>query len=310
MNRAAADQPLQFLGSENPAPAPEGSLFHVVPAPFERSVSYGSGAAAGPEAILQASRQLEVFDGVDVPLSHGIYTWAPLETGGDTAAVFDRLRRACARCLKAGAVPAVLGGEHSVSYPAVQAALAAVRASQTALPRDTSALGVVQFDAHGDLRDRYHGNRFSHAAVMRRCHELGVPIHAVGVRALSPDDREMRHNHPATISFQDAIEVVPDGICQIVLPPRFPDAVYLTIDVDGLDPSVISATGTPEPGGLGWYQTLALIESLARVRRIVAFDVVELAPLTGRHADDFSAARLVYQIMGIIARARKGGGPS
>lgn len=292
MNQIDTVHPLQFLGCENPDPSAEKALFHVIPAPIERTVSYGAGAARGPRAILEASEQLEVYDGIDVPLQHGIYTRAALSGEEDTETVFDRIQAACARSLTAGAIPVTLGGEHAITLPAVKAALA------------SGSLGIVQFDAHGDLRDHYHGDRYSHAAVMRRCHELGVPIHSLGVRALAPDDLEMRRAHPDSISFQDAAEIVPAGIARIELPQGFPEAVYLTIDVDGLDPSVISATGTPEPGGLGWYQTLALITSLARSRRIVAFDLVELAPMAGRHSDDFSAARLVYQVMGIVARSR------
>ena len=293
MSRSSVRRQLQFLGSENPGPDPATALFHVIPVPFERSVSYGVGAARGPGAILEASEQLEVFDGIDVPLRHGIYTWPAVECDGDTRTVFDRVQSACARALAAAAVPVVLGGEHALTLPAVEAAASA------------GELGVVQLDAHGDLRDHYHGERYSHASVMRRCYDLGVPIHSLGVRALAPDDREMRHAHPDRLSFQDAADLVPFSVGEVLLPAAFPDRVYLTIDLDGLDPSLVSATGTPEPGGLGWYQTLALVDSLARRRRIVSFDVVELAPVEGRHADDFCAARLVYQVMGIIARRRK-----
>lgn len=299
----------RFLGEENPggAPgdahgdAPARARFHVIPAPIERTVSYGGGTAGGPEAILVASEQMELFDGVDVPLDRGIYTWPPVPAEGDTETVFAVLQEAVARALRVrGAMrlgevmPVVLGGEHAITLPCVRAVLEVLGAP----------IGIVQFDAHGDLRDRYHDDPFSHASVMRRCLDLGVPIHSVGVRALSPDDRQIRRERPDMVSFQDAIDVVPTAHPTVELPPGFPERVYVTFDVDGLDPSVIGATGTPEPGGLGWYQALSMVTSVAAQRRIVAFDVVELAPVAGRHADDFAAARLVYQMMGIIARSR------
>lgn len=291
----AVEQP-QFLGCENPSPRPERSLFHVIPAPLERSVSYGRGTGNGPSAILSASEQLEVFDGVDVPLEHGIYTWPAVSTDGDIETVFSGIERACRRAFSYSAVPVLFGGEHAVTLPAVCAAL---RCSEGA-----GRLGIVQLDAHGDLRDSYHGDRYSHATVMRRCHDLGVPIHAIGVRALSPEDITLRRQHPGSLTWQDAAEIVPAGGVEVCLPDGFPEDVYLTIDVDGLDPSVISATGTPEPGGLPWYQALALVSSLAARRRVIAFDVVELAPVAGRIADDFAAARLTYQVMGIVGRSR------
>lgn len=287
--------PMQFLGEENPGVAPERARFHVIPAPIERTVSYGGGTARGPEAILVASEQMELFDGMDVPLDRGIFTWPPVPVEGDTQTVFAALQEAVARALRLGEmVPVVLGGEHAITLPCVRAVLEVLDAP----------IGIVQFDAHGDLRDRYHDDPYSHASVMRRCLDLGVPIHSVGVRALSPDDLQIRRERPDMVSFQDAIDVVPSGVSAVTLPDDFPELVYLTFDVDGLDPSVISATGTPEPGGLGWYQALSMVTSVAAQRRIVAFDVVELAPVAGRHADDFAAARLVYQIMGIIARSR------
>ncbi|TVQ95830.1 MAG: agmatinase [Spirochaetaceae bacterium] len=292
----------QFLGEENPGVAPEHARFHVIPAPIERTVSYGGGTARGPEAILVASEQMELFDGVDVPLERGIYTWLPVPADGDTETVFAALQEAVARAMRArgagaglgGTVPVVLGGEHAITLPCVRAVLEVLGAP----------IGIVQFDAHGDLRDRYHDDPFSHASVMRRCLDLGVPIHSVGVRALSPDDLQTRRERPDMVSYQDAIDVVPTAHQTVELPPDFPERVYVTFDVDGLDPSVISATGTPEPGGLGWYQALSMVASVAAQRRIVAFDVVELAPVSGHHADDFAAARLVYQMMGIVARSR------
>tara|TARA_B100000614_G_scaffold114115_1_gene102520 strand:- start:113 stop:748 length:636 start_codon:yes stop_codon:yes gene_type:complete len=197
-------------------------------------------------------------------------------------------------------VPLVLGGEHSITAPAVEAVQQAVGAP----------VGVIQFDAHADLRDEYEGSRRSHACVARRLHgDLGTPLVQIGVRALSPEEivyRSTVANDPSApvIVAHDAAVLVPEGITEIVLPEGFPELVYVTIDVDGLDPSVIPATGTPVPGGIGWYQFLSLLTSIAAQRRIIAADVVELAPIAGQPAWDYAAAEIVHRTIGIIARSR------
>jgi len=168
-------------------------------------------------------------------------------------------------------------------------------------------VGVVQFDAHGDLRDSYQGDVLSHACVMRRGLDLGFRLFQVGQRSLSLEDIECRKRFGIPhLDAREAAGFGPAGkaVTALPLPADFPRLVYLTFDVDGLDPSVIPATGTPEPGGLGWYQSLAMIESvLASGRGIVGFDVVELAPDGTSRPSEFAAARLVYEIMGVVERA-------
>jgi len=160
--------------------------------------------------------------------------------------------------------------------------------------------GVVQIDAHADLRDAYEGEKYSHASVMRRVVEAGVPLLQLGNRAFCEEERDARKQHK--VRAFDAIDIVPKNISKIQIPKGFPRKVFFTVDVDGIDPSVLPATGTPVPGGLGWYQTLGLFESVARQRRIVGFDVMEFAPIAGFHAFDFAAALLVYKLMGIVQR--------
>jgi agmatinase len=156
-------------------------------------------------------------------------------------------------------------------------------------------VGVVQLDAHADLRDSYRGDPLSHACVMRRIVEAGIPLYQLGVRAICAEEAAARERHG--VGFVDADVLVPRGISQIRLPSGFPEQVYVTLDVDGLDPSVIPATGTPVPGGPGWYQTLSLLESVARQRRLIGFDLMELAPIAGLHCYDFAAA---YFYSGVI----------
>ena len=279
-----------FLGSELPQPAPEDARFHVLPVPWERSVSYGAGTFAGPSAILDASWQLEVWEGHSRPGDEGIYTHPPVTVTGEPEAVLARIAAAVEGILALGKMPVVLGGEHTVTYGVIQGYL-------NAGYRD---LGVVQIDAHADLRDRYEGDRFSHACVMRRVVEAGLPLVQLGVRALCPEEMAARERF--RVRCLDAETLVPSHTSKFTLPDDFPSRVFFTLDVDGLDPSVFPATGTPVPGGLSWYQTLGLFQSVATQRRIIGFDLMELAPLPGFHGCDFAAALLAYKLMGIVQR--------
>jgi agmatinase len=280
-----------FLGSELKEPGPRDALFHVLPVPWERTVSYGGGAARGPSAILQASWQLEVWDGHSKPGTEGIYTHPPVAISEGPDQVLARIASEVAEILSLGKIPVVLGGEHTVTLGVIKGFMQA----------GIQDLGVVQIDAHADLRDTYDGDPFSHACVMRRIAELGIPLFQLGVRALC--EEELRARERYGIRYLDAETLVPEGVHQIGLPADFPSRVFFTIDVDGLDPSIFPATGTPVPGGLGWYQTLALFASVARQRQIMGFDLMELAPIRGFHCYDFAAALLVYRLMGVLQRS-------
>lgn len=282
----------RFLSTEIAELAPGEARFHVLPVPYEKTVSYGGGTAKGPAAILAASGQLERWDGASDPGAEGIYTWPALDCSGAPERVIADIAAAVKRILALGKLPVVLGGEHTVTWGVVRGYLEAGE-------RD---FGVVQIDAHADLRDRYEGDPLSHASVMRRVVEAGIPLLQLGIRAYCEEEREARKAH-AVRAF-DAVDLVPKGIDAVTLPADFPPKVFFTLDVDGIDPSVLPATGTPVPGGLGWYQTLGLFESVARQRRIIGFDVMEFAPIAGFHAFDFAAALLTYKLMGIVQRAR------
>ena len=313
---ARAPSHARFLESEIEQPAPETARVHVIPVPYERTVSYGGGTAAGPGAIIEASNQLEVFDGYGVPAEAGIYTHPPIDCSGEREAVYERIRAACAAAVRVGALPVVLGGEHSISLPAIEGVNRAVARTSGAPGASAQAggeaageigggaIGVVQFDAHADLRDRYEDDPFSHATVMKRLLDSGYRALQLGVRALSPEEAALREQLVAEglLVYHDAVELVPRRTSELRVPEQLPEQVYVTIDLDALDPSIIPATGTPEPGGFEWYQILALIDSVARRRRIVGLDVVELAPTAGLHMADFAAARLTYQAIGSVLR--------
>jgi len=280
----------RFLDTELPYLPPEQARFHVLPVPYEKTVSYGHGTALGPGAIIAASGQLERFDGTSDPGAEGIYTWPAIDCSGEPERVIGDIAAAVERILKLKKIPVVLGGEHTVTWGVIKGYLDA----------GEKGFGVVQIDAHADLRDAYEGDKYSHASVMRRVVEAGIPLVQLGIRAFCEEERDARKAHK--VIAHDAVDLVPRGVSKIRLPKKFPANVFFTVDVDGIDPSVLPATGTPVPGGLTWYQTLGLFESVARQRRVIGFDVMEFAPIPAFHAFDFTAALLTYKMMGIVQR--------
>ncbi|MEY8841483.1 agmatinase [Cribrihabitans sp. XS_ASV171] len=274
-----------FLDSElTEAERTEDARFRIIPVPLERTVSYGAGTARGPAAIIEASNELErATNGVE-PCAHGIVTEPPLDCDGPLAEVMERLAQRTEAAIRAGRIPVTLGGEHSLSYGAVTGV-------SRALGRP---VGIVQIDAHADLRIAYQGEKHSHASVMHLLAEDGHRLAQFGVRALSSDEMESRSRNG--VFFRDAEELVTGNTHAIDLPEDFPDLVYVSFDVDGLDPSQMPATGTPVPGGLGYYQALHLVEHALKGRRCVGLDVVELAP-DGNAAWDFTAAQITYRLM-------------
>ncbi|MCJ8340452.1 MAG: agmatinase [Pseudomonadales bacterium] len=285
------DYPI-FLGSEIEQPAANQAAFQVLPVPYEKTVSYGGGTAQGPSAILKASWQLEEWDGKSKPCDAGIYTCPPVDCSVSPAQVIDNIAAATAKIVADGSMPVVFGGEHTVTYGVAKGL------------RDAGYddFGIVQIDAHADLREAYEGDELSHASVMKRVVDLGIPLYQLGIRAFCEEEMQIREQHG--VYFQDADEIVPTNIQEIQLPDDFPEKVFFTLDIDGMDPSVFPSTGTPVPGGLGWYQTLNLFESVAKQRTIIGFDIMEFAPIQGFHAYDFAAALLTYKMMGIVERNR------
>jgi agmatinase len=260
--------------------------FEVVPCGLEATVSYGTGAAKGPEAIIAASHQLERLVAGRVPCAQGIFTHKPIKCGQNIEAVMGDLRKLTHEITARGHVPVTLGGEHSLSYGAVMGVVDGLDVP----------IGLVHIDAHADFRDAYQGHKHSHASVMNLLASEGLAMASFGVRALAEEEEAARGAHG--VLTYDGPELVRGAISQVTLPDDFPDHIYVTFDLDGLDPSVLPATGTPVPGGLGFYQALDLVESCLRGRTCVGIDIVELAPIDGQPASDFTAALIAYQLMG------------
>ena len=285
MSQNAEDQ---FLGEElaTSENARDTARFEVVPCGLEATVSYGTGAAQGPSAILAASQQLErlVYDAE--PCREGIFTHPPVNCDQEIEDVMRGLRELTADIAGRGHVPVTLGGEHSISYGAVMGVVDAV-----------GPVGLIHIDAHADFRDAYQGHKFSHASVMHLLAGEGLPMVSLGVRALSVEEDAARKTHG--VITHDARQLMRDDTHAITLPENFPENVYITFDLDGLDPSVLPSTGTPVPGGLGFYQALDLVESAARGRCVKGIDVVELAPVAGQPVSDFTAALISYHLMRI-----------
>jgi len=282
-----------FLASEIDSCSLKDSAFAVLPVPYEKTVSYQTGTAMGPEAILEASYQLETWDGKSNPSAMGIHTCEPIDCSKGAETVLENISKAVNNIVDLGSIPVVLGGEHTITSGVIRGLISA----------GIEDVGVVQIDAHADLREAYEGNPLSHASVMKRVIDLNIPVYQLGVRALCEEEVETRKKFE--IHFKDAEELVTQNIQSIELPKDFPKNVFFTLDIDGIDPSVFPGTGTPVPGGLGWYQTLNIFESVAKQRNIVGFDVVEFSPVQNFHAYDFSAALLTYKLMGIVSRSEK-----
>lgn len=283
-----------FLGSEIEQGDPDNAYFHVIPVPYEHTVSYGDGTAKGPAEILDASWQLELWDGKSTPADLGIYTADAVDCNADPEEVMARIADSVTDTINQGGMPVAIGGEHSVTYGVIQGLLKA----------GMEDFGVVQIDAHADLRDAYEGDPLSHASVMKRIVDLDIPLYQLGVRAYGAEEIQTRAEYG--VYYRDADDIAANNVQTIALPKDFPANVFFTLDIDGMDPSIFPSTGTPVPGGLGWYQTLNLFESVARQRNIIGFDIMEFAPIKGFHAYEFAAAQLLYKMMGIVERSQTG----
>lgn len=282
-----------FLHTETDNSPLEKAMFSVIPVPYEKTVSFGSGTKRAPEAILTASGQLEAWDGRSTPSKEGINTQSPVYAE-EPKDMIEQLADRIIQCFAQSAVPITIGGEHTVSCGAWKA---------IADHYGTEDTGIVQIDAHADLRDSYQGSKHSHACVIRRACDYGFNIYQAGVRSISYEEEEFRKSYDK-IRYSDARDIRRNR-ASLDIDELFPEKVYITIDVDGFDPSIFRETGTPEPGGLMWYEVLFFIERIAKTRKIIGFDVVELAPQEESHVEAFAAARLIHDIMGIIQRSQK-----
>ena len=267
----------------------ESSKAVILPAAYEASVTYRPGTAKGPEAIIRASGQVELYDEELKKETYrlGINTLAPPDIKGlSPQEMIDRIGRLGSKIIESGKLPVLLGGEHTVSIGLARS-----------LAKKYPDLSIIQFDAHADLRDKYQDSSFNHACAGRRLGEL-APVIPVGVRNLSKEEADFIGRSGQKIIFAGQIIKQPRLIEDVI--SSLGENLYVTIDLDVLDPSIMPAVGTPEPGGLGWYDILYLLSALASKKKIVGFDVVELAPIPDEIYSDFLAAKLIYRLLGYI----------
>ncbi len=279
-------EPLAFGGTLPEAATFDTARAVILPVPLESTTSYVPGTRNGPREILVASSHMELWDEETATDIHpiGIYTLPEMELPfDDMGLIMTEIRRVAGAILEHGKFPVVLGGEHSITSPVV-----------AATAEKYPGLSVLQIDAHADLRDTYMGTRFNHACAMRRVLEY-APCTQVGIRSMSTDEAKAVPRLNTTIFYDVKMRQDPDWIARIVA--SLSDTVYITIDVDGMDPAIMPATGTPEPGGLSWYELLALLRAVISARNVVGCDIVELSPLAGVAAPNFLCAKLVYKIL-------------
>ena len=279
-------EPLAFGGTLPHQATFDTAMAVILPVPLESTTSYVPGTRNGPREILVASSHLELWDeetNTDVhPI--GIYTLPEMELPfDDMKDIMAEIGRDAAAILEHDKFPIVLGGEHSITSPIVGAVAA-----------KHPGVSVLQIDAHADLRDSYMGTRFNHACAMRRVLEH-APCTQVGIRSLSTDEAKAAPSLPTTIFYDVNMRQDKNWIAKVVTSLR--EKVYITIDVDGLDPAIMPATGTPEPGGLSWSEMLSLLRAVITQRTVVGCDIVELSPLPGVAAPNFLCAKLIYKIL-------------
>lgn len=265
----------------------------VLPIPYEATTSYGGGVRFGPQAILEASDYMEYWDeelGRDISEGSKIFTFSPLScVVSGPEAMLELIRDFLRRHLSRERFFLTLGGEHTITV-ALLGEYIRLFGSQ---------LGVIQLDAHCDLRDEYEGSSFSHACTMRRVHELGVSIWQFGVRSFSREEYLYFRGSSDIYTFS-ARQILEGGVEWSSL--SLPSYVYLTFDVDVFDSGIFPETGTPEPGGLGWYEVLEIFRRLSVMTRVVGVDIVEFAPRSFHpNPYAYTLARLAYKMIGYFA---------
>ncbi|MHC4712639.1 MAG: agmatinase [Planctomycetota bacterium] len=295
--------PWNFLGLPEEISSPERARGWLLSIPYESTTSYGAGTREGPAAIIAASRQVELFDrefGCEPAMQYGVHTMRPLAlVVSSPDAMVGAVEEAVRAVLSGEPRPealGILGGEHSISA-------GTARALGELVGKDT--LVCVQIDAHADLRDEYEGSPLSHACVARRILDV-CPVFQIGIRNVSEGGEQFRKGSKrlTTVFAEEAASEKGEFLGQLA---AFVEGktVFLTIDLDGLDPSIMPAVGTPEPEGISWKRTLEIVRVVSEsAARVPAFDVVELAPIPGLRAPDFLAAKLTYRVFSTLLRRR------
>jgi agmatinase len=268
----------------------DGARVIVWPVSYEGTVSYGAGTGRGAETIIDASRNMELYDEeTDAEVYKlGIHTVAETPPVDPPEAMMQSLYERASELVSTGKFVAMIGGEHSVSAPVIRAHA-----------ERYENLSVLQIDAHADLRDTYDGTPHSHASIMARVvKDMRLPSVQCGIRSISAEEARSLDQYPTRIFWAKDIVGRTDWWEEAV--GGLTENVYLTIDIDGLDPSLVAQTGTPEPGGLGWYETVGLIRTLARRKRVVGLDLTEYSYVEGQTASAFLCAKLIYKSLAFI----------
>ena len=279
--------PRNFLGIPKRYSRYDGARFAVLPVPYDQAASYMPGARHGPEAVISASDHVEWFDEELQGEFYrcGIATMDAIEPNLDGPAVMEQaLFRAAKRVVRDGKFLFSLGGDHSISAGLVRAVMTKYR-----------KLSVLQIDAHLDLRDSFLGSAHAHACVMRRVLEMGASVVPVGIRTAAQEEHRFLKRGPVSPITARDCHMEDDWVDRVL--NALGDTVYVTIDIDGFDPAYAPGTGTPEPGGLDWYQVIGLLRLVAAEKNIVAADIVEVMPIPGQVVTEFLAARLAYKLM-------------
>ena len=286
------DAPLQwrtFLDTPPHEDDPANAAVFIIPVPYDSTTSFMSGARDGPAAIIEASRYLEDYDiELDCDISQvGIHTAPELRPRMDgPQSMLAAVRGAVWSAASHGKLPVLLGGEHSITVGAVQA-----------LAELHSDLSVLYIDAHADMRDIYMGTEWGHASVARRINEV-CPLALVGVRSVSAEEKEFIEGQGIPTQFWDAGSPANLDNAIALATGHLTENIYISIDLDALDPSIMAGVGTPEPGGMLWHEILALLRAVSHRANIVGFDVVELNPSQGTVSCAFTAAKLAYKLIG------------
>jgi N1-aminopropylagmatine ureohydrolase len=279
------EAPMSFCGLAGGAAAFAQASTIILPVPFDKTSTWLKGADKAPAAIIEASKYLELYDleTESEVYKKGIFTAGPIHAASSSV-LLRKTATTVSRYLKDNKLVVTLGGDHSVSIGVIRS-----------YARHYSNLSILHLDAHADSRDSYEGSPYNHACVIARVREFTKHIVSVGIRSMdsseraSVDKKKMFFAH----EIHDSDKWIHDAVRLLT------DNVYITIDLDVFDPGIMPSTGTPEPGGLGWYQIMKLLASVSKSKRIVGFDVVELCPSENK-APDFLAAKLIYTLLSYI----------
>jgi len=279
----------KFCDLEDKYSSWDKSRIAILPVAYDLTASYKSGASAGPKAIIDASRHMETYDdetGNEI-YKLGIYTAKEIKSiRPKPKKVIEKVEKEVGTILNSGKFPVVLGGEHSITLGPVRA-----------FKKKFKNFSVLQLDAHRDLRDSFQGSRHSHACIAKRIIEV-TGLTQTGIRSLSRDEAAKECKNLRTFFMKDMIRN--EDWIEDVIYSLDSNRVYVTIDMDVFDPSIMPSVGTPEPGGMGWYETLALLKRLGQEKEVIGFDIVELCPMPGNISPDFLTAKLIYKFLSYI----------